>query len=93
MVFSSDDYWCLDVMKKNASRMRILSVYDLSAAESLRALRHLRRQELANQSARSLVSGDLELENDSVLRRVYELVGGRTSYLARVARADDMLGE
>lgn len=93
MVFSSDDYWCLDVMKKNASRMRILSVYDLSAAESLRALRHLRRQELANQSARSLVSGDLELENDSVLRRVYELVGGRTSYLARVARADDMLEE
>ncbi|OWZ51164.1 hypothetical protein C356_02307 [Cryptococcus neoformans c45] len=93
MVFSSDDYWCLDVMKKNASRMRILSVYDLSAAESLRALRHLRRQELANRSARSLVSSELELESDSVLRRVYELVGGRTSYLARVARADDMLEE
>nr|KIR85318.1 hypothetical protein I308_04578 [Cryptococcus tetragattii IND107] len=92
MIFSSDDYWCLDVMKKNASRMRILSVYDLSAAESLRALRHLRRQELANRSARGLVSDKLELESDSVLRRVYELVGGRTSYLARVARADDVLG-
>ncbi|WVQ86539.1 hypothetical protein IAS59_000252 [Cryptococcus gattii] len=93
MIFSSDDYWCLDVMKKNASRMRILSVYDLSAAESLRALRHLRRQELANRSARDLVSDELELESDSVLRRVYELVGGRTSYLARVARADDVLEE
>lgn len=93
MIFSSDDYWCLDVMKKNASRMRILSVHDLSAAESLRALRHLRRQELANRSARGLVSDKLELESDSVLRRVYELVGGRTSYLARVARADDVLGE
>lgn len=42
----ADESGCLDVMKKDASRMRILSIYDLSASESLRALRHLRRQAL-----------------------------------------------
>ncbi|OCF32981.1 hypothetical protein I317_04303 [Kwoniella heveanensis CBS 569] len=87
MIFSTDDFWCLDTMKKNASRMRILSVYDLSASESLRALRHLRRQSLINRGTQD------QLEDDDVLSRVYELVGGRTSYLARVARADDMLAE
>ncbi|WRT66519.1 uncharacterized protein IL334_003478 [Kwoniella shivajii] len=87
MIFSTDDFWCLDMMKKNASRMRILSVYDLSASESLRALRHLRRQALANRGL------ERNVEEDDVLRRVYELVGGRTSYLARAARSDDMLEE
>jgi hypothetical protein len=36
---------------------------------------------------------ELNEEETTVLREVYETVGGRTSYLARVARADDMLGE
>nr|ODO01229.1 hypothetical protein L204_01957 [Cryptococcus depauperatus CBS 7855] len=93
MIFSSDDYWCLDMMKKNASRMRILSVYDLSASESLRALRHLRRHSLVNRLGPDVDPGTVEVESDQVLRRVYELVGGRTSYLARIARADDMLEE
>ncbi|OCF61028.1 hypothetical protein L486_00672 [Kwoniella mangroviensis CBS 10435] len=87
MIFSTDDFWCLDMMKKNASRMRILSVYDLSASESLKALRHLRAQALTNRGLQR------DVEEDDVLKRVYELVGGRTSYLARVARADDMLGD
>ncbi|WVQ67251.1 uncharacterized protein L199_005446 [Kwoniella botswanensis] len=87
MIFSTDDFWCLDMMKKNASRMRILSVYDLSASESLKALRHLRAQALTNRGLQR------DVEEDDVLKRVYELVGGRTSYLARVARADDMLEE
>ncbi len=71
---------CLDKMKKNANRMRVLSVYDLSKEESLRALRRLRSR------------SHPEVEPDSVLSQVYHLVGGRTSYLARVARAPDMLG-
>ncbi|WWC89167.1 uncharacterized protein L201_004085 [Kwoniella dendrophila CBS 6074] len=87
MIFSTDDFWCLDTMKKNASRMRILSVYDLSASESFSALKHLRRQALANRGLQR------DIEEDGILQRVYELVGGRTSYLARVARADDMLEE
>jgi len=79
----------LDMMRKNASRMRVVSVYDLSGAESMRALRHLRRQNL------KAVQGteDVQVESDEILRQVYERLGGRTSYLAKVARADDMLGE
>lgn len=33
------------------------------------------------------------MEDASVLRKVYEMVGGRTSYLVKVARADDMVEE
>lgn len=35
---------------------------------------------------------ELDDEESTVLREIYETVGGRTTYLARVARADDMLG-
>ena len=69
--------------------MRVVSVYDLSGSESMRALRHLRKLNLI------AVKGteDVQVESDEVLRQVYERLGGRTSYLAKVARADDMLGE
>ncbi|RXK39317.1 hypothetical protein M231_03396 [Tremella mesenterica] len=92
MLFSTDDFWCLDMMKKNASRMRIVSVYDLPAAESIRALQRLRRASLI-QIQSGLESEEVKVESDDILRQVYELVGGRTSYLARVARAPDMLDE
>lgn len=77
------------MMRKNASRMRVVSVYDLSASESMRALRHLRRQTLAARHG----EGKAELESDEILAKVYERIGGRTSYLAKVSRADDMLGK
>jgi hypothetical protein len=79
------------MMKKNASRMRVISVYDLSASESLRALRHLRRQVLSDRQPEIPVD-NLNIEGDDIMRRIYETVGGRTSFLSRVARADDMLG-
>ncbi|KAL7421907.1 hypothetical protein Q5752_003679 [Cryptotrichosporon argae] len=91
MIFSTDDFWCLDTMKKNASRMRILSVYDLPAHESISALGLLRRHALSHRLG--IKAQDVELEGEDVLRGVYDMVGGRTSYLARVARADDMLAE
>jgi hypothetical protein len=72
--------------------MRVISTYDLSAAESLRALRHLRRQHLSVQNPNTPYP-DLEIEGNDVLRKCYELVGGRTSYLVKLARAPDMLEE
>jgi hypothetical protein len=68
--------------------MRVVSVYDLSGSESMRALRHLRRQNLRAMTGKE----DVEVESDEILRQVYERTGGRTSYLAKVSRADDMLG-
>ena len=92
------------MMRKNASRMRVVSVYDLSASESMRALRHLRRQNLEARARqrRSMGMGmgdpgevdlDVEVESDEILSKVYQMVGGRTSYLSKVSRADDMLGK
>lgn len=81
----------LDKLKKNASRMRILSVYDLSAKESIHALAHMRRHNLAIREKKP--ADEVEIEGDDVLRRVYEMIGGRTSYITRVARAANMLEE
>jgi hypothetical protein len=92
MLFSTDDFWCLDMMKKNASRMQVLSVYDLSSSETVVALRHLRRQALKFRSpGRS--ADQVEIEDDSTMRKVFNLVGGRMSLLTRVVRADNILGK
>lgn len=75
------------MLRKNASRMRVISTNDLSAAESMHALYHLRKQNLLRHSAHP------DIEPPEILRKVYEMVGGRTSYLVKVARADDMVDE
>jgi len=92
MLFSTDDFWCLDMMKKNASRMQVLSVYDLSSSETVVALRHLRRQALKFRFP-GKSPDELEIEDDSTMRKVFNLVGGRMSLLTRVVRAEDILGE
>lgn len=84
------------MLRKNASRMRVISTADLSASESMHALFHLRKQFLGLHQAADADAGgiqDKDIESPDVLRRVYEMVGGRTSYLVRVARAQDMLQE
>lgn len=81
---------CLEMLRKNANRMRVISTADLSAAESIHALHHLRRQNLSH------LHSDADrppVEDEEILRRVYDMVGGRTSYLVKVARAEDMLAE
>jgi hypothetical protein len=82
------------MLRKNASRLRVISTADLSASESMHALYHLRKQflGLSNEEGSGANEGN-EIEDQGILRRVYEMVGGRTSYLVRVARADDMLAE
>jgi len=92
MLFSTDDFWCLDMMKKNASRMHVLSVYDLSSSETVTALRHLRRQALKFRYPGKAVE-ELAIEDDSTMRKVFNLVGGRMSLLTQVVRAEDMLGK
>lgn len=66
-------------------------MYDLPAKEAIESLRQMRR---FNLSRRPGVDPDnVQMEDDAVLRRVYELVGGRSSFLSRVARASNMIGE
>lgn len=80
MVFNSDDYWVYERFKQLATRMEVLPVTDLPKQQAVSALRNYRRRYFGEDPPRSL------------LERVYERVGGRLSFLNRVAKSDDMLG-
>lgn len=69
--------------------MRILSVYDLSAAETIKALRQLRAYYLSYKTSKPV--DQVQVEDDHIMRAVYERIGGRTSYITRCARSPDML--
>ncbi|KAF8161282.1 hypothetical protein B0H34DRAFT_700244 [Crassisporium funariophilum] len=80
MVFSSDDFWPFHVMRKSASRMHVLSIYDLDAREALHAATRMRRS-----------AGRTVAEPDE-MREAVALVGGRLSYLNKVSKSRDMVG-
>ncbi|KAG6867793.1 hypothetical protein C0993_010988 [Termitomyces sp. T159_Od127] len=79
MVFSSDDFWPFDIMRRYASRMQVLSIYDLDNTESLHALNRMRIR-----SQHSPLSPEQ-------LKKAVSYVGGRLSYLnknlCKVAKA------
>ncbi|CDO78235.1 hypothetical protein BN946_scf184608.g5 [Trametes cinnabarina] len=78
-VVSRDDFWPFFVMRKNASRMHVVSVYDLSTKDSLMAAMRMRMN--ARQSKESL----------DVLKEVVKIVGGRLTYLGKATKAPDMV--
>ncbi|KAI0669686.1 hypothetical protein C8Q78DRAFT_1095132 [Trametes maxima] len=77
MVFSSDDSWPFFVMRKNASRMHVVSVYDLSAKDALTASMHMR------------MNARHKREAPEVLEEVVKTVGGRLTYLGKATKAPD----
>ncbi|KAL0955764.1 hypothetical protein HGRIS_001979 [Hohenbuehelia grisea] len=74
MVFSSDDFWPFYVMRKSASRMHVLSIYDLDHGEAHTALRRMR------------LNAKGKLESPEEIKSAIELVGGRLSYLNRISK-------
>ncbi|THH33035.1 hypothetical protein EUX98_g1147 [Antrodiella citrinella] len=78
MVFSSDDFWPFFVMRKSASRMHTLSVYDLDFREAMQA------------SLRMRMNTKRIAEPPEAFREVISLVGGRLSYLSKTVKAKDM---
>ncbi|RYP70283.1 hypothetical protein DL769_005028 [Monosporascus sp. CRB-8-3] len=79
MVFNSDDYWVYERLKQLATRMEVLSIADLPKSEAMAALQKYRSRY------------HREEVDDSVLEEVYARVGGRLSFLNRVAKSRDML--
>ncbi|KAF2772940.1 hypothetical protein EJ03DRAFT_265449 [Teratosphaeria nubilosa] len=79
MIFNSDDYWIYERLKRYATRMNIIPILDLTKPRALEALRNYRLK--------------YKSENPSpqLLEQVYDMVGGRLSYLSRVAKSPDML--
>lgn len=79
MVFNSDDYWVYERFKQLATRMEVMSVVDLPKAHAISALQRYRLKYFG------------ERLSDDQLENVYDKVGGRLSFLSRVAKSSDMI--
>lgn len=79
VIFNSDDYWIYERLKQYATRMNVIRILDLTKHKSIEALRNYR------------VRYRGEDPDPSILEQVYEQVGGRMSFLSRVAKSRDML--
>lgn len=80
VIFNSDDYWVYERLKQYATRMNVIPILDLSKEKSVAALRNYRVR----------YRGEAQ-PDESILEQVYDKVGGRLSYLARVAKSQNML--
>ncbi|KAJ3986617.1 hypothetical protein F5890DRAFT_1502567 [Lentinula detonsa] len=81
MVFSTDDFWPFFVMRKVASRMHVFSISDLDTREALHACTRMR----AN------VKKQIEHHDHDQIKEAVSIVGGRLSYLNKVATSVDAL--
>jgi len=79
VVLNSDDYWVYERLKNLATRLRVLPIKDLQKEAAIRAL-HSYRMKFHKEDT-----------NPAILEAVYDKVGGRLSFLARVSQARDML--
>ncbi|KAG5652847.1 hypothetical protein H0H81_003409 [Sphagnurus paluster] len=76
---ASDDFWPFQIMRKTASRMHVLSVYDLGTNESLHAATRIRMNSRRTSAPPEEIKGAISI------------VGGRLAYLNKVAKAKDMM--
>lgn len=79
VVFNSDDYWVYERLKVLATRMEVTSVTDLPKPQAIAALAKYRQKYFR------------EDPSPSILVEVYSRVGGRLTFLNRVAKSKDML--
>jgi hypothetical protein len=79
MVFNSDDYWVYERLKQLATRMEVTSVTDLPKSQAIAALAKYRAKYFQ------------EEPTSEILSEVYNRVGGRLTFLNRVAKSRDML--
>ncbi|KAI0427596.1 hypothetical protein F5Y09DRAFT_315909 [Xylaria sp. FL1042] len=79
MIFNTDDYWVFERFKQLATRMEIIPVTDLPKQQALSALQRYRFRYFR------------EMLDKKTLEDVYDRVGGRLSFLNRVAKSRDMM--
>ncbi|KAL1985495.1 hypothetical protein VTN96DRAFT_7825 [Rasamsonia emersonii] len=79
MIFNSDDYWVYERLKRYATRMEVIPVLDLPKQKAMAALHRFRKQYRGEDVPRD------------ILEKVYDKVGGRLSFLNRVAKSEDMM--
>lgn len=81
-VFTSNDYFVYDVMRRHSNRMDTLTFKDLNRKQSLDVLRSCRQQYWGE---------DPKSHDSETLDTVYRITGGRLSILNKVSRRRDML--
>ncbi|KAH9813282.1 hypothetical protein DFH28DRAFT_1029810 [Melampsora americana] len=81
MVFTSDDHWPYSLLRKNASRMSVLTIKDLTKSETVKAV-CVERKTLWNEDRR---------EGDEEIEQVWKLVGGRIGHLSWCMKHKDMI--
>lgn len=79
VVFNSDDYWVYERLKQYATKMEVTPVGDLPKGRAVMALKNYRMKYFEEETPME------------VLEEVYDKVGGRLTYLNRVAKSKDML--
>ena len=81
VVFNSDDYWVYERLKQLATRLEVLPVLDLPRERAVAALAQYRERYFRSAPP----------PPPFLLEEVYARVGGRLTFLSRVAKAPDML--
>ncbi|PWN97081.1 hypothetical protein FA09DRAFT_299005 [Tilletiopsis washingtonensis] len=83
-VFTSNDYWVFDTLRKNSNRMDTLTFKDLTRPQSMRVLEQCRVQYYGRERF------ERDAADDDLLEEVYQTVGGRIALLNKIARREDM---
>jgi len=79
VIMNSDDYWVYERLKKYSTRMEVLAVLDLPRDQAVSALKQFRKRYYK------------EEPSSRIFHEVYNKVGGRLTFLTRVAESPDML--
>uniref|UniRef100_A0A0W0F152 AAA protein C-terminal winged helix domain-containing protein n=1 Tax=Moniliophthora roreri TaxID=221103 RepID=A0A0W0F152_MONRR len=78
IVFTMDDFWPFYVMRKSASRMHLVPIFDLAADVAVKAVTAMRME--MNKPADPLE-----------ITEAVSIVGGRLSYLNKIARSKQVM--
>lgn len=79
IIINSDKYWVFERLKHHATRMEVHQIKDLKKEPAMQALRNYRMKYWK------------EKPSNSILEEVYDKIGGRLTFLNRVAKSEDML--
>jgi hypothetical protein len=79
IIINSDKYWVFERLKHHATRMEVHQIKDLCKDRAMQALRNYRMKYWQ------------EKPSESILEEVYDKIGGRLTFLNRVAKSEDMV--
>jgi hypothetical protein len=79
IIINSDKYWVFERLKHHATRMEVHQIKDLCKDRAMQALRNYRMKYWQ------------EKPSESILEEVYDKIGGRLTFLNRVAKSENMI--